>query len=183
MFMSGESPFAASNAATITPNSIVNTSSIAAHIGFADAAESTANKHSVDGLTKRPAVKGVAVGAHANACCAKAGRHPNVGSLPRRRQVGKSGLPVDDLGKTRCCGPIRSRCISFEASHSTTQRRRCRWWSRRHVGFPNRSVSSCTNALLAAVRYAPLRSKTAAVRVGRGGSSGTGCRPSCTRAM
>lgn len=131
MFMSGESPFAASNAATITPNSIVNTSSIAAHIGFADAAESTANKHSVDGLTKRPAVKGVAVGAHANACCAKAGRHPNVGSLPRRRQVGKSGLPVDDLGKTRCCGPIRSRCISFEASHSTTQHRRCRWWSGR----------------------------------------------------
>ncbi|WP_186260489.1 hypothetical protein [Burkholderia gladioli] len=45
---------------------IGNASSIAAHIGFADAAESTASKHSVGGFTMRPAVEGVAVGAHAN---------------------------------------------------------------------------------------------------------------------
>lgn len=131
MFMSGESPFAASNAATITPNSIVNTSSIAAHIGFADAAESTANKHSVDGLTKRPAVEGVAVGAHANAA---ASRPVATQMLDRYRggdESAKAGFLSMISGKTRCCGPIRSRCISFEASHSTTQRRRCRWWSRR----------------------------------------------------
>lgn len=119
MFMSGGSSVAASNAATIMSNSIVNVSSIAAHIGFADAADAVA-------------------GQSARAASAS-------------KQVTQLRNAVDVGGG--------------------------------HVGFPNRSVSSCKNALLAAVRYAPLRSKTAAVRVGRGGSSGTGCRPSCTRAM
>lgn len=178
--MSGESPVAASNAATITPNSIVNTSSIAAHIGFADAAGSTANKHSVDGLTKRPAVEGVAVGALANAAAPR----PVATQMLDRYRGGDESAKADFLSMISAKRAVAGQSArAASASKQVTQLRNAVDVGGGQVGFPNRSVSSCKNALLAAVRYAPLRSKTAAVRVGRGGSSGTGCRPSCTRAM
>ena len=180
VFMSGGSSVAASNAATIMSNSIVNASSIAAHIGFADAAESTASKHSVDGFTMRTAVEDVAVGVHANAA---APRPVGTKTLDRYRggdESAKAGF-LSMISAKRAVAGQSPRAAS--ASKQVTQLRNAGDVGGGHVGFPNCSVSSCKNALLAAVRYAPLRSKTAAVRVGRGGSSGTGCRPSCTRAM
>lgn len=183
MFMSGGSSVAASNAARITPNSIVNAASIAAHIGIVDTAESAANRHAVDGLTKRPRWK-MSRSARMLPQRRQGGSPPKYESLPRRDESAKAGFRSMISAKRAVAGQSAD---AASASMRVIQLRDavdifvC--VDEGHVGFPNRSVSSCKNALLAAVRYAPLRSKTAAVRVGRGGSSGTGCRPSCTRAM
>lgn len=180
MSLSSGSSVAALNAATITANSIVNNSSTRAHVGFADAAGSTAIKHGVDSLAKRPAMK--------------VSRSTRM--LTQRRQ-GRSPLKMLDRYRGRD-GSSKAGFLSMISAKTAVVGKSAHAASapmqvsqlldtvdvgEGQVDFPNRSVSSFKNALLAAVRYPPLRSKTAAVRVGRGGSSGTGCRPSCTRAM
>lgn len=179
MSLSSGSSVAALNAATITANSIVNNSSTRAHVGFADAAGSTAIKH---GLTVWLSAcdEGVAIDAHANAAAARPLATEMLDRYRGRDGSSKAGFLSMISAKTAVVG---KSAHAASAPMQVSQLLDTVDVGEGQVDFPNRSVSSFKNALLAAVRYPPLRSKTAAVRVGRGGSSGTGCRPSCTRAM
>lgn len=134
MFMSGGSSVAASNAARITQNSIVNAASIAAHIGIADTAESTASKHSADGLTKRPAVEGVAVGSHANATAPR----PVATQMSDRCRGGDESVKAGFLSMISAKRAVAGQSPrAASASKQVTQLRNAGDVGGGHVGFPN----------------------------------------------